>query len=107
MPLRISRTNTLQQRRFPLALVVIRRNVAGGNRCRLCTPPAEGIRFTILAPSQAQLARAIPYRRAARYRHEVGGSQIPPVLIAVSSRGNPNRDYIDIFFTMAHLEDMG
>jgi len=36
--------------------------------------------------------------------HEVGGSQmIPPVLIAVSPGGNPNRDYIDIFSTMAHL----
>jgi len=40
--------------------------------------------------------------------HEVGGSRlIPPVLIAVSSRRQSNRDYIDIFLRCPISRDMG
>ncbi len=72
---------------------------------------AEGIRFIILAPSQAQRCRAIPMddQRVTQW-HEVGGSQIDPTrpYRCFLPGGNPERDYIDIFFYDGPISrDMG
>jgi alpha-amylase/alpha-mannosidase (GH57 family) len=64
---------------------------------------AEGIRFIILAPSQAERCR--PLRPAAKKAatapwHEVGGGQIDPVrpYRCFLPDGDRDHDYIDIFF---------
>jgi alpha-amylase/alpha-mannosidase (GH57 family) len=71
----------------------------------------EGIRFIILAPSQAQRCRPFP-----RAEHpdpqwlEVGGNQIDPSrpYRCFLPGGNPNCDYIDIFFYDGPISrDMG
>ncbi len=72
---------------------------------------AEGIRFIILAPSQAQRCRAIPMDdQTVTQWHEVGGSQIDPTrpYRCFLPGGNPERDYIDIFFYDGPISrDMG
>lgn len=72
---------------------------------------AEGIRFIILAPSQAQRCRAIPMDdQPVTQWHEVGGSQIDPTrpYRCFLPGGNPERDYIDIFFYDGPISrDMG
>lgn len=58
---------------------------------------AEGIRFTILAPSQAQRCRPLPNPDRPNPRwHEVGGAQIDPTRPYRCFVGNGG--YIDIFF---------
>lgn len=62
---------------------------------------SEGIRFIVLAPSQAQRCRTLPTGDQAMSEwYEVGGSQIDPTrpYRCFLPGGNPNHDYIDIFF---------
>lgn len=72
---------------------------------------AEGIRFIILAPSQAQRCRSSPMDdQPVSQWHEVGGSQIDPTrpYRCFLPGGNPERDYIDIFFYDGPISrDMG
>ncbi len=72
---------------------------------------AEEIRFIILAPSQAQRCRVLPTEdQPITEWHEVGGSQIDPTrpYRCFLPGGNPNRDYIDIFFYDGPISrDMG
>ncbi|NJL39075.1 MAG: DUF3536 domain-containing protein [Leptolyngbyaceae cyanobacterium SM1_4_3] len=72
---------------------------------------AEGIRFIILAPSQAQRCRPLPNREQADAPwREVGGSQIDPIqpYRCFLPNGDRNRDYIDIFFYDGPISrDMG
>lgn len=72
---------------------------------------AEGIRFIVLAPSQAQRCRLLPtHEQAVNEWQEVGGSQIDPTrpYRCFLPGGNPNRDYIDIFFYDGPISrDMG
>jgi len=72
---------------------------------------AEGIRFIILAPSQAQRCRPLP---RAEQPHpawmEVGGGQIDPTrpYRCFLPGGNLERDYLDIFFYDGPISrDMG
>ena len=71
----------------------------------------EGIRFIILAPSQAQRCRPLPtHHDAAPEWMEVGGGQIDPIqpYRCFLPGGNPNHDYIDIFFYDGPISrDMG
>lgn len=72
---------------------------------------AEGIRFIVLAPSQAQRCRPLPTpeQPAAKW-HEVGGNQIDPTrpYRCFIPEGDPERDYIDIFFYDGPISrDMG
>ncbi|MDX2097241.1 MAG: DUF3536 domain-containing protein [Leptolyngbyaceae cyanobacterium bins.59] len=72
---------------------------------------AEGIKFIILAPSQAQRCRPFPTQHDKNPKwHEVGGSQIDPTrpYRCYLPDGNPDRDYIDIFFYDGPISrDMG
>lgn len=72
---------------------------------------AEGIRFIILAPSQAQRCRAIPTdEQPVTQWHEVGGSQIDATrpYRCFLPGADPSRDYIDIFFYDGPISrDMG
>lgn len=78
---------------------------------------AEGIRFIVLAPSQAQRCRLIPdYDQPVPQWHEVGGSQIDPTrpYRCFLNKGYsieyslPNTPYIDIFFYDGPISrDMG
>lgn len=71
----------------------------------------EGIQFIILAPSQAQRCR--PLTKPGEEREdwtEVGGGQIDPIqpYRCFLPDGDPNRDYIDIFFYDGPISrDMG
>jgi len=76
----------------------------------------EGIRFTILAPSQVQRCRPLPSEgdlSEGNPWHEVGGGQIDPSrpyrCYLQHPDGSPNRDrYIDIFFYDGPISrDMG
>ncbi|MEM9213660.1 MAG: DUF3536 domain-containing protein [Cyanobacteria bacterium P01_F01_bin.150] len=71
----------------------------------------EGIRFIILAPSQAQRCRPLPTPdNATPDWTEVGGGQIDPIqpYRCFMPGGNPNHDYIDIFFYDGPISrDMG
>ncbi|ASC69340.1 uncharacterized protein XM38_002670 [Halomicronema hongdechloris C2206] len=73
----------------------------------------EGIRFIILAPSQAQRCRPLVESNGASGWHEVGGGQIDPTrpyrcfLRQADGHADPNR-YIDIFFYDGPISrDMG
>jgi len=73
----------------------------------------EGIRFIILAPSQAQRCRPMVESNGATSWHEVGGGQIDPTrpyrcfLRQADGHADPNR-YIDIFFYDGPISrDMG
>ena len=72
---------------------------------------AEGIRFIILAPSQAQRCRPLPSpNQPVTQWHEVGGNQIDPTrpYRCFLPGGDLNRDYIDIFFYDGPISrDMG
>ena len=72
---------------------------------------AEGIRFIILAPSQAQRCRPFPTQAAPTPNWlEVGGNQIDPTrpYRCFLPGGDPNTDYIDIFFYDGPISrDMG
>ena len=72
---------------------------------------AEGIKFIILAPSQAQRCRVIPSaEQPVTQWYEVGGSQIDPTrpYRCFLPHGNLERDYIDIFFYDGPISrDMG
>lgn len=72
---------------------------------------AEGIKFIILAPSQAQRCRPLPSPHDASPEWtEVGGGQIDPIqpYRCFLPGGNPNYDYIDIFFYDGPISrDMG
>ncbi|HEY9807049.1 MAG TPA: DUF3536 domain-containing protein, partial [Candidatus Obscuribacterales bacterium] len=72
---------------------------------------AEGIRFIVLAPSQAQRCRPFPREHQPQPQwHEVGGGQIDPTrpYRCFLPGGNPNHDYIDIFFYDGPISrDMG
>ena len=72
---------------------------------------AEGIRFIILAPSQAQRCRPLPTEdNASPEWVEVGGGQIDPIqpYRCFVPGGNPNYDYLDIFFYDGPISrDMG
>ena len=72
---------------------------------------AEGIRFIVLAPSQAERCRMLPTPEQPDTQwHLVGGSQIDPTrpYRCFLPGGNPNRDYIDIFFYDGPISrDMG
>ncbi|PPS45756.1 DUF3536 domain-containing protein [Chroococcidiopsis sp. TS-821] len=75
---------------------------------------AEGIKFIILAPSQAQRCRAIPTEdQPVTQWHEVGGSQIDPTrpyrcYLKKSEEITPDTPYIDIFFYDGPISrDMG
>lgn len=61
---------------------------------------AEGIRFIVLAPSQAQRCRPLMESDPSRPWHEVGGGQIDPTqpYRCFLPGGQPQRDFIDIFF---------
>jgi alpha-amylase/alpha-mannosidase (GH57 family) len=75
----------------------------------------EGIRFIILAPSQAERCRLIPTDDETESEwHEVGGNQIDPTrpyrcyLPSNSENTNSERRYIDIFFYDGPISrDMG
>ena len=71
----------------------------------------EGIRFIILAPSQAERCRTLPaHDQPVTEWHEVGGSQIDTTrpYRCFLPGGNPNHDYIDIFFYDGPISrDMG
>ena len=71
----------------------------------------EGIRFIVLAPSQAQRCRLIPTDdQPVTQWHEVGGNQIDPTrpYRCFLSKGEPKRDFIDIFFYDGPISrDMG
>ncbi|MBD2463871.1 DUF3536 domain-containing protein [Oscillatoria sp. FACHB-1407] len=71
----------------------------------------EGIRFIILAPSQAQRCRMIPTEAQPNPQWlEVGGGQIDPVqpYRCFLPGGDPNQDYVDIFFYDGPISrDMG
>ncbi|MGJ3254442.1 MAG: DUF3536 domain-containing protein [Elainellaceae cyanobacterium] len=71
----------------------------------------EGIRFVILAPSQAQRCRPFPTDTNPHPEWiEVGGSQIDPIrpYRCFIQGGHPNRDYIDVFFYDGPISrDMG
>jgi alpha-amylase/alpha-mannosidase (GH57 family) len=72
---------------------------------------AEGIRFIILAPSQAQRCRPIPDGEQPETEWiEVGGSQIDPTrpYRCFLPDGNPEKDFIDIWFYDGPISrDMG
>jgi len=72
---------------------------------------AEGIRFIVLAPSQAQRCRPLPQPGAPVPQwQEVGGSQIDPTrpYRCFLPGGHQERDYIDIFFYDGPISgDMG
>lgn len=72
---------------------------------------SEGIRFIVLAPSQAQRCRTLPKGDQPMSEwYEVGGSQIDPTrpYRCFLPDGNPNHDYIDIFFYDGPISrDMG
>lgn len=72
---------------------------------------SEGIRFIVLAPSQAQRCRTLPKDEQPMSEwYEVGGSQIDPTrpYRCFLPGGNPNHDYIDIFFYDGPISrDMG
>ncbi|MEO1428465.1 MAG: DUF3536 domain-containing protein [Cyanobacteria bacterium J06632_19] len=76
---------------------------------------SEGIRFIILAPSQAERCRLIPTADDPESEwHEVGGNQIDPTrpyrcyLPEDSENSNSERRYIDIFFYDGPISrDMG
>jgi alpha-amylase/alpha-mannosidase (GH57 family) len=72
---------------------------------------SEGIRFIVLAPSQAQRCRTLPKDEQLMSEwYEVGGSQIDPTrpYRCFLPSGNPNHDYIDIFFYDGPISrDMG
>ncbi|AFY56063.1 alpha-amylase/alpha-mannosidase [Rivularia sp. PCC 7116] len=76
---------------------------------------SEGIRFIILAPSQAERCRLIPTPDDPESEwHEVGGNQIDPTrpyrcyLSENSGNSNSERRYIDIFFYDGPISrDMG
>ena len=72
---------------------------------------AEGIRFIILAPSQAQRCRLLPSdEQPVTQWLEVGGGQIDPTRAyrCFLPGGNPEQDYIDIFFYDGPISrDMG
>ncbi|MBF2029791.1 MAG: DUF3536 domain-containing protein [Oscillatoriales cyanobacterium C42_A2020_001] len=71
---------------------------------------AEGIKFIILAPSQAQRCRPLPTHDDPHPDwHEVGGSQIDPTRpYRCFLNGNSNTPYIDIFFYDGPISrDMG
>ncbi|WP_242024611.1 DUF3536 domain-containing protein [Trichocoleus sp. FACHB-591] len=72
---------------------------------------AEGIRFIVLAPSQAERCRPFPREHQPHPQwHEVGGGQIDPTrpYRCFLPGGNPNYDYIDIFFYDGPISrDMG
>lgn len=72
---------------------------------------SEGIRFIVLAPSQAQRCRTLPKdEQPISEWYEVGGSQIDPTrpYRCFLPGGNPNHDYIDIFFYDGPISrDMG
>jgi alpha-amylase/alpha-mannosidase (GH57 family) len=72
---------------------------------------SEGIRFIVLAPSQAQRCRTLPKDEQLMSEwYEVGGSQIDPTrpYRCFLPGGNPNHDYIDIFFYDGPISrDMG
>lgn len=77
----------------------------------LTTLVAEGIKFIILAPSQAQRCRplATPHHPDSQWR-EIGGGQIDPTrpYRCVLPGGDPETDYIDIFFYDGPISrDMG
>ncbi|MCS6792519.1 MAG: DUF3536 domain-containing protein [Oscillatoriaceae bacterium SKYG93] len=71
----------------------------------------EGIKFTILAPSQAERCRPLPTEEEPEPEwHEVGGGQIDPSrpYRCFLPGGNRDRDYIDIFFYDGPISrDMG
>lgn len=71
----------------------------------------EGIEFVILAPSQAERCRLRPSDEQPEPEwHEVGGGQIDPTrpYRCFLPGGNPERDYIDIFFYDGPISrDMG
>ncbi|MGB7375092.1 MAG: DUF3536 domain-containing protein [Rivularia sp. (in: cyanobacteria)] len=74
----------------------------------------EGIRFIILAPSQAERCRSIPTPdQTLEEWHEVGGNQIDPTrpyrcYLPNSENTNSQRRYIDIFFYDGPISrDMG
>lgn len=72
---------------------------------------AEKIRFIVLAPSQAQRCRTLPNpEQGIGEWYEVGGSQIDATrpYRCYLPGGDPNRDYIDIFFYDGPISrDMG
>jgi alpha-amylase/alpha-mannosidase (GH57 family) len=74
---------------------------------------AEGIKFIILAPSQAQRCRPLPTPENPQPETqwlEVGGSQIDPTLPyrCYLPNGDRNRDFVDIFFYDGPISrDMG
>ncbi len=72
---------------------------------------SEGIRFIVLAPSQAQRCRTLPKdEQPISEWYEVGGSQIDPTrpYRCFLPGGNPNHEYIDIFFYDGPISrDMG
>ena len=72
---------------------------------------AEGIRFIILAPSQAQRCRPIPTEKQPEPEWiEVGGSQIDPTrpYRCFLPDGNPETDFIDVWFYDGPISrDMG
>lgn len=72
---------------------------------------SEGIRFIVLAPSQALRCRTLPKAdQLVSEWYEVGGSQIDPTrpYRCFLPGGNPNHDYIDIFFYDGPISrDMG
>ncbi len=72
---------------------------------------SEGIRFIVLAPSQALRCRTLPKAdQIVSEWYEVGGSQIDPTrpYRCFLPGGNPNYDYIDIFFYDGPISrDMG
>ncbi len=71
----------------------------------------EGIQFIVLAPSQAQRCRPLPNpSQPVLEWTEVGGGQIDPIqpYRCFLPDGDPNRDYIDIFFYDGPISrDMG
>ncbi|MCM0590369.1 MAG: DUF3536 domain-containing protein [Gloeotrichia echinulata IR180] len=74
---------------------------------------AEGIRFIVLAPSQAQRCRPLPSKHHPHPEwHEVGGSQIDPTrpyrCYLKDSHSSNDQPYIDIFFYDGPISrDMG
>lgn len=73
---------------------------------------AEGIKFIVLAPSQAQRCRLIPAptTNGKGAWHEVGGGQIDPTqpYRCFIPGGDRDRDYLDIFFYDGPISrDMG
>jgi len=72
---------------------------------------AEGIRFIVLAPSQAERCRLLPTdEQPVTQWLEVGGGQIDPTrpYRCFLPGGKPDRDYIDIFFYDGPISrDMG